>query len=978
MNKILKKVLAFAMIFAMLLNISVFASDITPEEKGERKILMTRGGTELSADAVAALQSNLNRYSPLAMGSGTDSGIPAYHLTNNTVATIEVESVTDTFLHRVMADQNYENFSTMITNFEDSVLRLRVASGPYFSKIIDDESGRKNIKIGLSCTKSGGIFATDAKFVQLADYVDLDTMKANQKTYYDVEIPVKDILESEDFYAFNGSMSTMLVAEDINGVTIAMDVGGEKSSLKIMYFTDLYLAYAPQMPQNLSADVTSDSVELSWEYESADSVNFNIFRDGEYLETVTDKIYKDTSLSPDTEYFYQVQAVIGSSASKSAEANVKTNTYFSDVSLLEAGFKDISVNSSSALKGQIVSDTENTVSGKLASDTYTGGAIVVASAYKDGILKDMKIDILDEVTSDGEDFSITVDAEGTDTIKFFAVDSLASLKLISQVGVLNTEGFFEKRISKKADISDSSVEFVSNNSSFDITCENTNSFVALALKEGTTLDSITEENASELIAGIDVCENENTLNLIFDDTKFDDGNYLFYIASAGCSINAEPITEYYATLETVSGIYADLNNSAVTEARAIECIESPVLNLDLTDYKRVSKNEVAKLFVAIKPQLSSVDDISKTLDKAVGAVLFCSPVKKTNEDAKKYAESIGLDTDIVKALSENKGSFADEYTYKLLEEKESEVSLENAAKLFKDAYICALASDADNTWKTLKEVVYTYTDADKSLITSNIDEADVFKAMLDNEYKEVSDIVKKYEDVIYDLKYESYDDGPKKSSGGGGGGRKVSVPKATGIVTPQIPSAPESVQKGVFADLQDSHWAYESVNTLLENNIVSKDANFRPNDTVKREEFAKMLVMIFKPVANKKIEFSDVNENDWFYSYINAAFSGGIVSGISETEFGAGMNISRQDMAKMLYNAISNSVKLEENTEEVKMNFADAEKISDYAKEAVSFLNSHGVISGDDNGYMNPHSSATRAECAAMLSKFLSNRNQIR
>ena len=250
--------------------------------------------------------------------------------------------------------------------------------------------------------------------------------------------------------------------------------------------------------------------------------------------------------------------------------------------------------------------------------------------------------------------------------------------------------------------------------------------------------------------------------------------------------------------------------------------------------------------------------------------------------------------------------------------------------------------------------------------------------MLDTEYKEPSDIVKKYEDVIDDLKDESDDDGPKKSSSGGGGGRTVSVPKTTEIVTPQIPSAPENVQTGVFADLPDSHWAYESVNTLLENNIVSKDVNFRPNDTVKREEFAKMLVMIFKPVSNKKIEFNDVNESDWFYSYINAAFSGGIVNGISETEFGAGMNISRQDMAKMLYNAIANSVKFEENTEEVQMNFEDTETISDYAKEAVLFLNIHGVINGDDNGYMNPHSSATRAECAAMLSKFLSNRSQIR
>ena len=111
--------------------------------------------------------------------------------------------------------------------------------------------------------------------------------------------------------------------------------------------------------------------------------------------------------------------------------------------------------------------------------------------------------------------------------------------------------------------------------------------------------------------------------------------------------------------------------------------------------------------------------------------------------------------------------------------------------------------------------------------------------------------------------------------------------------------------------------------------------------------------------------FADVSAGDWFAPYVASAFDAGVVNGISQTEFGASLNITRQDMAVMIFKASKLAAG------ELKTDFADFDEISDYAKEAVKAMNSLGIINGRGNGAFCPKENATRAEAAQMIYKAL-------
>ncbi|MBS6833583.1 MAG: S-layer homology domain-containing protein, partial [Clostridiales bacterium] len=137
--------------------------------------------------------------------------------------------------------------------------------------------------------------------------------------------------------------------------------------------------------------------------------------------------------------------------------------------------------------------------------------------------------------------------------------------------------------------------------------------------------------------------------------------------------------------------------------------------------------------------------------------------------------------------------------------------------------------------------------------------------------------------------------------------------------------------------------------------------------SVLREEFVKMIVKAFKlSVIGKKVPFLDVDENEWYREYIECAYNSGIISGYSDTEFGIGDSVSREDLAVMILRGIDIcDYKLNNTSENIKL--SDAEEISDYAKEAVEKLRAAGIINGDENGNFNPKQSATRAETAKIL-----------
>lgn len=198
---------------------------------------------------------------------------------------------------------------------------------------------------------------------------------------------------------------------------------------------------------------------------------------------------------------------------------------------------------------------------------------------------------------------------------------------------------------------------------------------------------------------------------------------------------------------------------------------------------------------------------------------------------------------------------------------------------------------------------------------------------------------------------------------GGGGNNSGSYPVSSTVSA----SKNEDKINMSFIDLDTVPWAYEAISTLTDKGIVSGKSKerFAPDDMILREEFAKLCVLLSGTENNEYTNnFSDVAQGAWYEKYVNIAFGQKICSGIGSGVFGVGYNISRQDMAVMLYNLLkSNNAELNDGGEA----FDDDEQISDYAKEAVYALAGAGIINGVGDNRFAPHGNATRAESAKVI-----------
>lgn len=235
-------------------------------------------------------------------------------------------------------------------------------------------------------------------------------------------------------------------------------------------------------------------------------------------------------------------------------------------------------------------------------------------------------------------------------------------------------------------------------------------------------------------------------------------------------------------------------------------------------------------------------------------------------------------------------------------------------------------------------------------------------------YKDAKDLqneINKYADSL---------DSGSGSNGGGGGSRPGPGPDDIVIrptATPTPTNTPNDIGN-VFHDLDSVAWAKESIQKLYDNQVIAEDPSkhFRPEDSITREEFVKMLVVSLDILdENAQCSFDDVSEADWFYPYIASAVSKGVVKGVSDTSFGVGQNVTRQDIAALVYRAAENlHVTLAQNNPE--KDFSDKADISDYAVEAIRAMTKAGIVNGYEDNTFQPHHTATRAEAAVMIAKF--------
>ena len=172
-----------------------------------------------------------------------------------------------------------------------------------------------------------------------------------------------------------------------------------------------------------------------------------------------------------------------------------------------------------------------------------------------------------------------------------------------------------------------------------------------------------------------------------------------------------------------------------------------------------------------------------------------------------------------------------------------------------------------------------------------------------------------------------------------------------------------------FTDVPADRWSYPYIKQLYDAGVVSGTSatTFEPTANVTRAQFVTMIAGLAGADVSGYASgpFDDVQAGSWYAPYVNWAAASGIVSGTSATTFDPAAEISRQDMAVMLYNyAQQAGVQLEQTKVTP---FTDEGSIAAYALPAVQALHSAGVISGMPNGSFQPQATTTREQACVVL-----------
>ena len=175
-----------------------------------------------------------------------------------------------------------------------------------------------------------------------------------------------------------------------------------------------------------------------------------------------------------------------------------------------------------------------------------------------------------------------------------------------------------------------------------------------------------------------------------------------------------------------------------------------------------------------------------------------------------------------------------------------------------------------------------------------------------------------------------------------------------------------NIAKSVINAQKDilGHWAENQIEEAMELGWVDTSNSFRPDDSITRAEFVKIVNRVFNFTEATDINFSDVNVNDWFYNEISIAVNSGYIDGYEDNTFKPNDKISRQEVAKIITTIKNN---YDENIDKI-YSYKDYQRVS---KWAISFV--EGAI---EAGYMGvgeiefrPQDNITRAESVVTLKR---------
>ena len=175
-----------------------------------------------------------------------------------------------------------------------------------------------------------------------------------------------------------------------------------------------------------------------------------------------------------------------------------------------------------------------------------------------------------------------------------------------------------------------------------------------------------------------------------------------------------------------------------------------------------------------------------------------------------------------------------------------------------------------------------------------------------------------------------------------------------------------------FVDVSKTDWFYNDVKYVWQHDIMNgvSDTKFSPETSMTRAMFVTVLYRLEGSpdvTGMATPPFTDIGAKnlDWAYNAIVWAYNTGVTKGTSATTFAPGVAISRQEIVTMLYRyagspAVSGSPI-----------FGDSSVISSWARDAVQWAKSLGIVNGYPNGNFGPVNATTRGQMAAMIHRYM-------
>lgn len=422
-------------------------------------------------------------------------------------------------------------------------------------------------------------------------------------------------------------------------------------------------------------------------------------------------------------------------------------------------------------------------------------------------------------------------------------------------------------------------------------CDNQKQVISGDIDTGTSgsllIYLVGDNDDTQSIYGIDEADGNNgiySVNMPVPD-NLAEGWYLFRIEdykavddTAGINLSERQKRMYIAPSSKANEAISGLNSA--TKSTISEAINqyADVLNISLDAYEAVT----GEIIISMRPKqgFESPADFAKKYNKAK-AIGIIRNSNNAEDAADEYIEVLDIEP------NEDYDTYKDDILKLFVAfVKAMPITasvLEDTKTFFKEA--TALSVLNNGTRATITDILKKYSSVFGIELSGDYtkNSVEVNKALEHKDFTSISSVQEAYKKRLSELTYK-----PVNNSGGGsgGGGKSPSI-SYQGNNQPVAPSPTTEPTAPKFSDLTTVSWAAKAISSLCEKNIISgyDDGTFRPNNTVTREEFIKLVICAFNLMDDKAVyRFKDGSADIWYAPYIASAEAKGIITGYDDNK----------------------------------------------------------------------------------------------